>query len=240
MLEKMTGRVLPLLGRDKLGWALVILGLWALPVQAQIYKWVDRNGVTHYSNIPPPTTGHARKMEEYQHDAKAHALRIKATEEAQESEIKEFYDQQEAARLALEAKKKQAAELDAADAELQRKIKFEQKRLEGLIHKDRSEEWNSHIQSQLDLLESDPETYFEFHMDQVGRPPTRLPDTAPLEDGEEDSESREAFIPGPHLTDPHTGEIFPEAGGLGSRGTNFIKSGNGYLNTKTGRYFELE
>jgi hypothetical protein len=34
--------------------AALILSLAALPAQAEVYKWVDANGQTHYSNAPPP------------------------------------------------------------------------------------------------------------------------------------------------------------------------------------------
>ena len=34
--------------------AALILALAALPAQAEVFKWVDANGQTHYSNTPPP------------------------------------------------------------------------------------------------------------------------------------------------------------------------------------------
>lgn len=33
---------------------LVLLGLIAAPLQAQVYKWQDEKGETHYSQTPPP------------------------------------------------------------------------------------------------------------------------------------------------------------------------------------------
>lgn len=32
----------------------LIVVIWFLPANAQLYKWVDENGVTHYSNTAPP------------------------------------------------------------------------------------------------------------------------------------------------------------------------------------------
>src|SRR5690606_31349528 len=37
---------------QKLVW-LVICGLHTLPIQAEVYKWIDKNGVVHYSDTKP-------------------------------------------------------------------------------------------------------------------------------------------------------------------------------------------
>jgi hypothetical protein len=37
--------------------ALVVLGSLALPAAAAVYKWVDPQGVIHYSDLPPPPEG---------------------------------------------------------------------------------------------------------------------------------------------------------------------------------------
>lgn len=232
--NRKAGRTILLLG-------LWLLGAWALPVNAEIYKWVDQAGVTHYSNTAPPGRGakQADKMEEWRHDAETHAERIRATKAAQERELKQFQDQKEAVRMEAEARIKQAANRDTREAALERKIKFEQKRLKGLIHEERSEEWNAHVTTQLDLLAADPETYFEFQLDQAGRLPVD-PESPTIQEESLESDSGETLKYRPHVTDPHTGELIPEEGGTGSRGTPYIRSGTGYLNTKTGRFFEIE
>jgi hypothetical protein len=214
----------------------------ALPALAQIYKWVDKQGVTHYSNTAPRESAarQSEKMEEWQHDPEAHAARIRATQAAQEDELQQFHDQQQAARTETESQRQQSAQRDAQEAELNRKIKFEQKRLEGLVHEARSQEWNAHIASQLELLAADPETYFEFQMDRAGRLPSLTEDAAALNPPKPQAEPQESTSLGPHVIDPYTGELIPEEGGLGSRGTQYIKSGKGYLNTRSGRFFEIE
>ena len=35
-------------------WALAVLGLTTTAAQAEIYKWTDESGQTHYSSTPPP------------------------------------------------------------------------------------------------------------------------------------------------------------------------------------------
>lgn len=217
-----------------------LLAVWILPANGEIYKWVDSKGVTHFSNVPPPDGKgkKAAKMEEWRHDAEAHAARIRVTEEAQENELREFYGQKEAARKASQEHANQTEEQNTRKAELERKIKFERKRLESLIHEDRTDQWNSHVAAQLELLTADPETYFEFQMDQTGRLPAEQ-EPPPIEEENLEPESGPALKYSPHVTDPYTGELIPEEGGTGSRGTPYIKSGKGYLNTKTGRFFEI-
>jgi hypothetical protein len=217
-----------------------LLTAWILPAKGEIYKWVDSKGIIHFSNVPPPDGNgkKAAKMDEWGHDAEAHAARIRVTEEAQENELKEFYSQKEAARKASEERANQAEEQNTRKAELERKIKFERKRLESLIHEDRTDQWNTHVATQLELLAADPETYFKFQMDQTGRLPAEQ-EPAPIQEENLESESGQALKYRPHVTDPYTGELIPEKGGTGSRGTPYIKSGKGYLNTKTGRFFEI-
>jgi len=40
--------------------ALLLCGAAQVPAQAQVYKWVDQKGVTHYSDQPPPPASRAR------------------------------------------------------------------------------------------------------------------------------------------------------------------------------------
>ena len=51
---------------------------WAGPVSADIYRWTDANGVTHFSNEPPPAGATVLdKIEETPYDADADRQRIK-------------------------------------------------------------------------------------------------------------------------------------------------------------------
>jgi Domain of unknown function (DUF4124) len=43
-----------------LGW--IVLGFAGLAQAAEYYKWVDQNGVTHYSDAPPPGDVQAEKI----------------------------------------------------------------------------------------------------------------------------------------------------------------------------------
>jgi hypothetical protein len=50
---------------------------WAGPVSADIYRWTDANGVTHFSNDPPPAGATVLdKIEETPYDAAADRQRI--------------------------------------------------------------------------------------------------------------------------------------------------------------------
>jgi len=50
---------------------------WAGPVAADIYRWTDANGVTHFSNEPPPAGATVLdKIEETPYDAAADRQRI--------------------------------------------------------------------------------------------------------------------------------------------------------------------
>lgn len=43
--------------------ALLSLGIAALAANAQVYKWVDEKGRTHYSETPPPDSKSAKKVD---------------------------------------------------------------------------------------------------------------------------------------------------------------------------------
>ena len=52
-------------------------------LDAEIYEWIDENGVKHYGNMPPADAKNVRIMGyEYRHDADAHQERVKADKEA--------------------------------------------------------------------------------------------------------------------------------------------------------------
>ena len=58
---------------------LALTGLFCTPqLDAEIYQWVDENGVKHYSNMPPANAGNVKIVsEEYQHDEAADQKRVK-------------------------------------------------------------------------------------------------------------------------------------------------------------------
>ena len=63
---------------------LALTGLFCTPqLDAEIYQWVDGNGVKHYSNTPPADAGNAKIVsEEYRHDEAADQKRVKADQKA--------------------------------------------------------------------------------------------------------------------------------------------------------------
>ena len=83
---------------------------WAGPVSADIYRWTDANGVTHFSNEPPPTGAKVLdKIEETPYDADADRQRI--------SEERRYRLERE--KLELEERK---AELAGREREAQLKL----------------------------------------------------------------------------------------------------------------------
>jgi len=55
----------------------------ALGLHADIYQWLDENGVTHYSNSPPQQVENFEKMsDEYRYDEAADQERVKADQKA--------------------------------------------------------------------------------------------------------------------------------------------------------------
>ncbi len=59
---------------------LALTGLFCAPhLNAEIYQWVDENGVKHYSNAPPTDAGNVTIMgHEYRYDEAADQKRVKA------------------------------------------------------------------------------------------------------------------------------------------------------------------
>jgi hypothetical protein len=94
---------------------LALTGLFCTPqLDAEIYQWVDENGVKHYSNMPPADAGNAKIVsDEYQHDEAADQKRVKA-------------DQKTLDALTEEVKKEE----QQASVEKQKKLEEEQKELE--------------------------------------------------------------------------------------------------------------
>ena len=103
-------------------------------VDADVYTWVDENGVRHYGDSPPEEAEDAKVMfPEYQYDAAADKNRAQQDQQQLESLIKSIEEdnareQEEARKKALEAqqnKKPTREELIAAEkARLEEKIAF--------------------------------------------------------------------------------------------------------------------
>ena len=116
-------------------YALTILGLYALTivgglcltpvVMADIYSWIDENGVRHYSDTPPPDSKNVEVRSEIPHDADAdqrnqdaHQEMVRQVEaELQESEKKELENRLKRTEKKLEAEERKADQaLDEAKA----------------------------------------------------------------------------------------------------------------------------
>jgi hypothetical protein len=87
--------------------AAVVAGMLAFNVQAAVYKWVDKDGITHYSQSPPPPGTEGKTMAPPPTvDTPAAQKKLKDTEKSLDKIRKQREDQ------AKEQQKKQA-EMDA-------------------------------------------------------------------------------------------------------------------------------
>jgi hypothetical protein len=93
---------------------LALMGLFfTLQLDAEIYQWVDENGVKHYSNMPPADAGNAKIVSgEYQHDEAADQERVKADQKAIDALTEEIKTEEQ-----------------QASVEKQKKLEEEQKKL---------------------------------------------------------------------------------------------------------------
>ncbi len=100
------------------------LGLAASLCQAQVYKWVDADGVTHYSQ-QPPENGSAKEMSVPPPAAVSIPARTAASPQPESGtasrETSELSDQIRARRAEEERKQKQAAEQQKVACEAMRK-----------------------------------------------------------------------------------------------------------------------
>lgn len=91
--------------------AMVLMVCWAIPGWADIYSWVDNNGVRHFSNRPPENQQKATRTKEIPHDAAADALQAmrfkEAAGKAQQRQVQAEADRVEAERRAAEANEKE-------------------------------------------------------------------------------------------------------------------------------------
>jgi hypothetical protein len=108
---------------------------WAGPVSADIYRWTDANGVTHFSNEPPPAGARVLdKIEETPYDAAADRQRIK--EERSYRLEREKLELEE--RKAELAGREREAQLRLEEANL--RMQQAQQQQQQALNKDRTED----------------------------------------------------------------------------------------------------
>ncbi len=116
---------------------LIIAGIIAFgisAVRADVYTWVDENGVRHYSDAPPPEAEDARVVfPEYEYDESADEARRKKEQdqinslidEIEADDAREQAEEREMAKQAELNRKPTREELIAAEKErLEKKIAF--------------------------------------------------------------------------------------------------------------------
>jgi len=100
---------------------LTLLGTATL--NAEIYYWIDDNGVKHYSNEPPPANKDGKVLfNEYQFDAKADQKRTQSDQKKMQALIKATEAEERQARAAREqeAKEKPPTREEKIEAEKKR------------------------------------------------------------------------------------------------------------------------
>jgi len=85
---------------------LALTGLFGTPqLDAEIYQWVDENGVKHYSNMPPADAGNAKIVSgEYRHDEAADQKRVKADQKTMDALTEEIKTEEQ--QTSVEKQKK--------------------------------------------------------------------------------------------------------------------------------------
>ena len=80
---------------------MALTGLFCTPqLNAEIYQWVDENGVKHYSNSPPGNAENAKIMSgEYKHDEAADQERVKADQKAIDAPTEEIKTEEQQASV---------------------------------------------------------------------------------------------------------------------------------------------
>ncbi|MEM9172647.1 MAG: DUF4124 domain-containing protein [Pseudomonadota bacterium] len=77
----------------------LVLTLWciAAPASAQIYKWVDEDGVVHYSDQPRAKDAVQSEIESKPTDKQAAASALAAAVQLNEEQTERFYEQRDGA-----------------------------------------------------------------------------------------------------------------------------------------------
>lgn len=141
-------------------------------VNANVYTWIDENGVRHYSDSPPEDAEDAKVMfPEYQYDESADKVRSQQDNQQLELLIREIeadnaQEQEEARKRAQEAKQNQKPtreELIAAEKErLEKKIAFlEEQPLEYFGSQRNKIVRLGYYRYQIEDLMQDPDKYFD-------------------------------------------------------------------------------
>ena len=88
-------------------------GLFSTPqLDAEIYKWIDENGVKHYSNTPPADAGNVKIVfDEVQHDEAADQERVKTDQKKLDALTEEIKTEEQQA-IVEKQKKLQEAKQD--------------------------------------------------------------------------------------------------------------------------------
>jgi hypothetical protein len=89
---------------------MALTGLFGTPqLDAEIYKWVDENGVKHYSNMPPANARNVKVVgHEIQHDEAADQERVKAEQKETEALIEKNKKEEQQASEAEQKKLEEA------------------------------------------------------------------------------------------------------------------------------------
>ena len=164
--------------------ALVVLGISA--VNAEVYTWVDENGVRHYSDSPPEEAQDAKVLlPEYQYDESADKNRTLKDQQEMDALIKEIEkenarDQAEAESRAQEAEKNrkptQEALIAAEKERLEKKIAFlEQQPLEYFGSQRNKIVRLGYYHYRIQDLMEDPDKYFRQPVPFEGN--VKIPDT---------------------------------------------------------------
>jgi len=85
---------------------LALTGLLCAPqLDAEIYQWVDEEGVKHYSNMPPADAGSVKIVSgEYRHDEAADQERVKADQKTLDALTEEIKTEEQQASLEKQKK----------------------------------------------------------------------------------------------------------------------------------------
>lgn len=94
---------------------LVLTGLFCTPqLDAEIYQWVDENGVKHYSNSPPADVGNVKIVSsEYRYDEAADQKRVEADQKKMDALTEKIKKEEPQAQVAEKAKSAEDTKVDA-------------------------------------------------------------------------------------------------------------------------------
>jgi len=90
----------------KIAAILALTGLFCTPqLDAQVYQWIDENGVKHYSNSPTSNAGNAKIVyDEYEHDEAADQKRVKTDKKKLDALTEEIKTEEQQASVKQQKK----------------------------------------------------------------------------------------------------------------------------------------